>query len=70
MSAPLSPSRVALITYSGVPAITADDRLLSDALVARGAQVEARPWDARADWASYHRIVLRSCWNFHHRPAE
>ena len=70
MSAPLSPNRVALITYSGVPAITADDRLLRDALVARGAQVEARPWDARADWASYHRIVLRSCWNFHHRPAE
>ncbi len=70
MSPPLSPNRVALITYSGVPAITADDRLLRDALVARGAQVEARPWDARADWASYHRIVLRSCWNFHHRPAE
>jgi glutathione synthase/RimK-type ligase-like ATP-grasp enzyme len=70
MSPPLSPSRVALITYSGVPAITTDDRLLRDALVARGAEVDARPWDARADWASYHRIVLRSCWNFHHRPAE
>jgi hypothetical protein len=70
ISAPLSPNRVALITYSGVPAITPDDRLLREALVARGAQVEARPWDARADWASYHRIVLRSCWNFHHRPAE
>jgi glutathione synthase/RimK-type ligase-like ATP-grasp enzyme len=70
MPAPLSPSRVALITYSGVPAITTDDRLLRDALVARGAEVDARPWDARADWASYHRIVLRSCWNFHHHPAE
>ena len=70
MPAPLSPSRVALITYSGVPAITTDDRLLRDALVARGAEVDARAWDARADWASYHRIVLRSCWNFHHHPAE
>jgi Prokaryotic glutathione synthetase, ATP-grasp domain len=70
MSAPLSAHRVALITYSGVPAITTDDRLLRDALVARGAQVDARPWDARADWGSYHRIVLRSCWNFHHHPAE
>jgi hypothetical protein len=39
MPAPRSSSRVALITYSGVPAITADDRLLRDALVARGAQV-------------------------------
>ncbi|MDQ2767088.1 MAG: hypothetical protein M3Y30_08010, partial [Gemmatimonadota bacterium] len=70
MSLPLSNSRVALITYSGVPAITTDDRLLRDALVARGAEVDARPWDTRADWSSYHRIVLRSCWNFHHRPQE
>ncbi|MDB4911430.1 MAG: hypothetical protein JWO39_2253 [Gemmatimonadetes bacterium] len=70
MSSPLSASRVALITYSGVPAITTDDRLLRDALVARGAAVDARPWDARTDWSSYHRIVLRSCWNFHHRPKE
>lgn len=70
MALPLSNSRVALITYSGVPAITTDDRLLRDALVARGAEVDARPWDARADWSSYHRLVLRSCWNFHHRPRE
>ena len=70
MSLPLPINRVALITYSGVPAITTNDRLLRDALVARGAEVEARPWDAIADWSSYHRIVLRSCWNFHHRPQE
>lgn len=70
MSHPLSASRVALITYSGVPAITTDDRLLRDALVARGAEVEARPWDTKADWSVYHRIILRSCWNFHHRPEE
>jgi len=70
MSSPLSANRVALITYSGVPAITTDDRLLRDALVARGAEVDARPWDARTDWSAYHRIVLRSCWNFHHRPKE
>jgi len=70
MSIPLSGSRVALITYSGVPAITTDDRLLRDALVARGAEVEARPWDANVDWSVYHRIILRSCWNFHHRPKE
>lgn len=70
MAFPLSNGRIALITYSGVPAITADDRLLRDALVARGAEVEARPWDAKAEWTSYHRIVLRSCWNFHHQPAE
>ncbi|HEY8794589.1 MAG TPA: hypothetical protein VIM15_06535 [Gemmatimonadaceae bacterium] len=70
MSLPLSAGRVALITYSGVPAITTDDRLLRDALVARGAEVEARPWDTKVDWSVYHRIILRSCWNFHHRPEE
>lgn len=70
MALPHSASRVALITYSGVPALTTDDRLLRDALVARGAEVEAKPWDAKADWSSYHRIILRSCWNFHHLPAE
>ena len=41
MSLPPSNSRVALITYWGVPAITTDDRLLRDALVARGAEVDA-----------------------------
>ena len=70
MGSPSYNSRVALITYSGVPAITTDDRLLRDALIARGAEVEAKPWDARADWSIYHRIVLRSCWNFHHLPTE
>ena len=70
MPLPSTEGRVALITYSGVPAITADDRLLRDALVARGTDVEARPWDARTDWSIYHRIVLRSCWNFHHFPQE
>jgi glutathione synthase/RimK-type ligase-like ATP-grasp enzyme len=70
MSLPLSNGRIALITYSGVPAITTDDRLLRDALVARGAEVEARPWDAKTDWSCYDRIVLRSCWNFHHLPGE
>lgn len=63
-------NRIALVTYSGVPAITTDDCLLRDALVARGAEVEARAWDAEADWSIYRRIVLRSCWNFHFLPQE
>jgi glutathione synthase/RimK-type ligase-like ATP-grasp enzyme len=63
-------ARVALVTYSGKPALTPDDAELRDALTARGAEVEARPWDEKAEWASYDRIVLRSCWNFHHRPRE
>ncbi|MFI5242368.1 MAG: RimK family alpha-L-glutamate ligase, partial [Gemmatimonadales bacterium] len=64
------PVRVALVTYSGKPALTPDDGALRDALAALGAQVEACPWDGDASWASFDRIVLRSCWNFHHRPRE
>ena len=63
-------ARVALVTYSGKPALTPDDAELRDALASLGAEVEARPWDGDADWAAYDRIVLRSCWNFHHRPRE
>lgn len=62
--------RVALVTFSGKPALTPDDGVLRDALEALGAQVEARPWDVEADWASADRIVMRSCWNFHHMPRE
>lgn len=64
------PIRVALITYSGKPALTPDDGELRDALAACGAEVDARPWDGETDWASYDSMVLRSCWNFHHRPRE
>ncbi len=68
--APSRPVRVALITFSGRPALTADDGELRDALVSRGAEVEARPWDVDADWESYDSIILRSCWNFHHHPRD
>ena len=64
------PARVALVTFSGKPALTPDDGVLRDALEARDAQVEACPWDGDVDWASFDHIVLRSCWNFHHRPRE
>jgi glutathione synthase/RimK-type ligase-like ATP-grasp enzyme len=63
-------ARVALVTYSGKPALTPDDAELRDALASLGADAEARPWDENTDWASYDNIVLRSCWNFHHRPRE
>jgi len=68
--APSHPVRVALITFSGRPALTADDGELRDALVSGAAEVEARPWDVDTDWESYDSIILRSCWNFHHHPRE
>jgi hypothetical protein len=61
MARPPRTHRIALITYSGKPTLTADDQLLSDALTEQGARVEAQPWDGSADWPTYDSIVLRSC---------
>lgn len=69
-SASDSPVRIVLVTFAGKPALTADDEALRDALERLRAMVDVRPWDGDADWESYDRIVLRSCWNFHHRPTE
>ncbi len=58
-------SRVALVTCAGVPDLDPDDRLLRDALTARGAAVDAVAWDAAGvDWAGYAAAVLRSPWDY------
>jgi glutathione synthase/RimK-type ligase-like ATP-grasp enzyme len=41
------------------------DRLLSEALKA-----ECIPWDAPVDWHEFDAIAIRSCWDYHLRPAE
>lgn len=63
--------RVALVTCLKVPGLTDDDRLLVPALAGRGAAVEAVVWDdPAADWERFDRLVLRSVWDYHLRPAE
>jgi glutathione synthase/RimK-type ligase-like ATP-grasp enzyme len=62
---------VALVTYAELPDLTDDDRLLADALVRRGARVEAVVWsDPNMDWTAFDSIVVRSCWDYFHRPDE
>lgn len=62
---------VALVTYAALPELTDDDRLLVEALAKRGVRVEALVWsDPSIDWSSYDAIVVRSCWDYFHRPAE
>ena len=66
-SAPL----VAFVTYSGIPDLTADDRLAVAALAGLGVQTDAVCWDdARVDWSRYGAIVLRSTWDYFRRIAE
>lgn len=61
----------ALVTWRGLPDLAADDRLLRDALVRRGAGVHAVVWDDPAvDWNAYDAIVVRSTWDYHTRVEE
>jgi glutathione synthase/RimK-type ligase-like ATP-grasp enzyme len=59
-------TRIALVTCSAIPELTADDRLLAAALRARGAEPLPVVWDdARVDWSGFGIAVLRSTWDYH-----
>lgn len=62
---------IALVTWSGLPALSLDDQLVRDELRARGAAVEACVWDdPRVAWESYDAVVIRSTWDYHKRIDE
>jgi glutathione synthase/RimK-type ligase-like ATP-grasp enzyme len=59
------------VTWRGLPALSGDDRLAVEALAARGCDVIPAVWDDPAvDWASFEAAIVRSTWDYHHRPAE
>jgi len=61
---------IALVTYDAQPSATDDDRHLVDALVKLGASVDERPWsDPTARWETYDAVIVRSCWDYFHKPA-
>ena len=63
--------KIALATSREVPTLTDDDRLLLDELSRRGAVATAALWDdAGVRWPAFDRVVIRSCWDYHRRPAE
>jgi glutathione synthase/RimK-type ligase-like ATP-grasp enzyme len=63
--------RIALVTYDARPQATEDDRFLLDALLVRGATVDERSWsDGSTRWEEYDGVIVRSCWDYFHRPAE
>jgi glutathione synthase/RimK-type ligase-like ATP-grasp enzyme len=66
-----SRTRVALVTYRGLPDLNADDRRAAAALEDLGLRADAVCWDDPAiDWAGYGAVVLRSTWDYHLRFAE
>jgi len=61
--------RICFVTCRTWPEISESDRLVQQALEARGATVEARAWNApEADWDGFDAIVLRSNWDYHFNP--
>jgi glutathione synthase/RimK-type ligase-like ATP-grasp enzyme len=63
--------RVAFVTWRGLPGLSTDDRLAAAAIAERGGSVEPAVWDDPAvDWSRYDAVVVRSTWDYHHRPAE
>jgi glutathione synthase/RimK-type ligase-like ATP-grasp enzyme len=64
-------TRIAFVTYRGLPDLNADDRRAAAALADLGLRTDAVCWDdPRADWLGYGAVVLRSTWDYHQRIAE
>src|SRR2546428_5163986 len=63
--------RIALATYAKQPSLNEDDLLLVPAL--REFDVTAVPamWDSpEVCWEDFQGVVVRSCWDYHHRLGE
>jgi hypothetical protein len=66
-----APKSVAFVTYASLPDGTDDDRLAIHCLLDQDIKAQFREWDdPDVDWTTFHSIVLRSCWDYHERPAE
>lgn len=63
--------RLALATYHALPKLSADDQLLVEPLRRLGVDAVGVSWDADdVDWGAFDGVVVRSCWDYHHRHAE
>jgi glutathione synthase/RimK-type ligase-like ATP-grasp enzyme len=59
---------VALATCAAVPELSPDDRLLLPALAALAIQAGPAVWDdPGTPWERYDAVVVRSCWDYHHK---
>jgi hypothetical protein len=63
--------QTAFVTYQQIPDLTSDDRLCAALLEQSGVSVRPVLWDDQSvRWESFETIVIRSCWDYHTRPAE
>ena len=63
--------RIALATSAKLPTLNDDDRLLIPALAELGLAAVPAVWDAPdVCWDECHAVLVRSCWDYHHRLEE
>jgi hypothetical protein len=62
---------IAFATDAAHPDLTPDDQLAVAALARRGVRVTPAVWDSpTVDWSAFDAAVVRSTWDYHHRPAD
>lgn len=66
----MTASRIAFAVSNEFPNLTDDDKLAAEALRRRGLAVDAALWDQPRAWNDYDAVVVRSCWDYHHRLDE
>lgn len=68
---PSTSPAIALVTCAEFPRLVPDDLPLAAALERLGLRPVPALWDDPAQrWGGYAAVVLRSCWDYHHRAAE
>ena len=64
----MTKNRVAIVTFERLPDLIADDQLFLRELTRAGPAVEPAVWsDSSVDWSKFSSVVIRSCWDYHHR---
>jgi len=62
---------IALATYAALPNLAADEHPLIARLAERDIRAVPAVWDDPAvAWQQFAGVIVRSCWDYHLRPAE
>jgi glutathione synthase/RimK-type ligase-like ATP-grasp enzyme len=62
---------IALATYAPLPGLAADEHPLIASLAARDIRAVPAVWDdPTVAWERFAGVIIRSCWDYHLRPAE
>ena len=61
-------NRIAFATFDQMPDLSPDDQLLLPELKRLRVVAEPAVWsDDTIDWSKFSAVVIRSCWDYHHR---